>query len=332
MKAGRTGLFFAALSGALALAVLFSLTQGAYPIPLGTQLRILTGRLAPGSPEADIILRLRLPRVLAAVLVGGALSVAGVVFQGLFRNPLAEPYTLGVSGGAAVAVAAALFFLPAAGWSLLPLFGLLGAWLAVFIAYSIARRRKILKVAYLLLVGVMVSFISSSLISLFLAITPLSQFRTVIFWAMGSLEGVGGAMLGVTAVFILPCVLLAWSRAWVLNALVLGEEGAASLGIELEKEKRILFFIGSALAGAAVAAAGIIGFVGLIVPHFLRLGLGRDHRFLVPASFLAGALFLLLCDLGARRLLSPLELPVGVVTGIVGGLGFILLLSRSRKE
>ena len=335
MRPVKLRLLFLGLFLALLLSAGLSLSVGTYPISLRQQAGILLGRgttLGEGSAAADILLKLRLPRVLAAILVGGALSVAGVIFQGLFHNPLVEPYTLGVSGGAAVAVSAALFFLPAAVWGFLPLFGLGGAWLAVFIAYSIARRRRILKMTYLLLVGVMVSFISSSLISLFLAVSPLSEFRAVIFWAMGSLEGAGGGVLGLSAGLVIPCVLLAWGRSWILNALVLGEEGALSLGINLEREKSRLFILGSALAGAAVAAAGIIGFVGLVVPHFVRRLTGRDHRCLIPASFLAGATFLLLCDLLARRLLAPVELPVGVVTGIAGGLAFIVFLSRGEKE
>jgi iron complex transport system permease protein len=313
---------------------LLSLKIGAVPLSFSRLFSVLHKHffnLPEDSTLAGIVLRLRLPRIILALLVGGGLSVAGVLFQGLFRNPLVEPYTLGVSGGAALGVSLGLLLGPALPGSCFPLFGFAGAWAAVLLAYSIARRRRLLKVSYLLLVGVMLSFISSALIMLLMSVSNLSEFRTIVFWAMGSLQNADPGMLRIVTPLILIGVILSFSRAWVLNALVLGEEGAAHLGIKLEREKGRLFFLGALLSGTAVSVAGVIGFVGLVVPHFTRLLVGPDHRLLLPASFLAGGAFLILCDALARTLLAPAELPVGVITGVLGGSVFIYFLSRNKK-
>ena len=313
------------------LASLLSLKTGAIPLSWGELHRVFSGR-GGTEPEmemaAAIVFRLRLPRLILGLIVGGGLAVAGVIFQGLFRNPLVEPYTLGVSGGAALGVSIGILAGSSRALVFLPLLGFAGALLAVSLAYAIARRRKFLKISYLLLIGVMISFISSALIMLLLSVSSLSQFRTVVFWAMGSLEGSTPGLLRIAVPVILLGVILAWSRSWGLNGLALGEEGALHLGIPLEREKRLLFFLGSLLAGTAVSVSGVIGFVGLVIPHSARLLIGSDHRFLTPASFLLGAIFLVICDTIARTVLAPVELPVGVITGIAGGSLFIYLLSR----
>lgn len=282
------------------------------------------------SLDSAIILRLRLPRVILGLAVGGGLAVAGVIFQGLFRNPLVEPYTLGVSGGAALGISVGFLLGPLFPRFALPLCGFAGAWLAVSLAYAIARRRRFLHIPYLLLVGVMISFISSSLIMLLLAVSDLHRFRAIIYWTMGSLDAADPGLL----LFAVPVIVLgsaaALTRAWTLNALELGEEGAIGLGVRLRRHQKQLFFLGSLLAGTAVSVAGVIGFVGLVVPHVVRLLLGNDHRHTIPASFLAGGAFLVLCDLVARTVRAPAELPVGVVTGILGGGLFIYFLSAGR--
>ncbi len=334
MKTKRTILVFIGLLVCLLAVSLLSLKVGTVSISAPRLFDLLWGRLTgqiEESTTAAVLFRLRLPRLLLGLAVGGGLAVAGVIFQGLFRNPLVEPYTLGVSGGAAVGVSLGILLGRAALWTCLPLFGFAGACLSVLLVYSIARRRRLMRVSYLLLVGVMISFISSSLIMLLLSVSDLSQFRAVIFWAMGSLQVADAGLLKFALPLILLGVLLALSRAWSLNVLALGEEGAFHLGVPLEREKGWLFFIGSLLAGTSVSVSGVIGFVGLVVPHTVRLLLGADHRLLIPASFLAGGAFLVLCDTIARTILAPAELPVGVVTGIVGGALFIYLLSRKQK-
>ena len=287
--------------------------------------------VSDSSLAATIVFRLRLPRIILGIVVGGGLAVSGVLFQGLFRNPLVEPYTLGVSGGAALGVSLGFLLGGAVPQLLLPFFGFAGAWLAVSFAYAIARRRRFLKIPYLLLVGVMISFICSAVIMLLLSVVNLSTFRAVIYWTMGSLAGCDMALI----YFAVPVILLGTAAslglAWTLNALNLGEEGALHLGIRLERDKKWIFFLGALLAGTAVSVAGIIGFVGLVVPHTVRLVFGTDHRSLIPASFLAGGIFLVLCDTVARTILAPTELPVGVVTGILGGGIFIYLLSRKKN-
>ena len=324
-------LFFVGLILFLILVSFISLQFGAVSLPFSSLVNFLLGGMAEEGDSAHLIFQLRLTRLTWAILVGGGLSVAGVLFQGLFRNPLVEPYTLGVSGGAALAVSLGVVIGGSFLWRWTLLFSLAGAWGAVLLAYSLARRRRRLQVTYLLLVGVMISFISSSLIMLLMSVSNLSQFRTIIFWAMGSLAGVDSTLLPIAAPLIILGVILAGTRSWTLNALALGEEGAAHLGIKLETERNRLFFLGSLLAGTAVAVAGVIGFVGLVVPHFVRRLIGSDHRFVIPASFLAGSAFLVLCDTLARTLIAPVELPVGVITGILGGSAFIYFLSKKNK-
>jgi len=330
----RTIIIFTLLVAALILVSIGSLQLGTVNFSFFGIARLLFDSLfgaQDSSLGATIVLRLRLPRVILGIAVGGGLAVSGVLFQGLFRNPLVEPYTLGVSGGAALGVSLGFLLGGAVSQLILPLFGFTGAWLAVSFAYTIARRRRFLKIPYLLLVGVMISFICSAVIMLLLSVVNLSTFRAVVYWTMGSLAGCDMTLI----YFAVPVILLGTAAslgmAWTLNALNLGEEGARHLGIRLEREKRWIFFLGALLAGTAVSVAGIIGFVGLVVPHTVRLVFGTDHRALIPASFLAGGIFLVLCDTVARTILAPTELPVGVVTGILGGGIFIYLLSRKRN-
>ncbi len=334
MSAGRrTAGFYLLLAGVTVVVLLLSLSLGSVAFSPARVFKVVGSVLfgeKDSSLEAAIILRLRLPRVILGLIVGGGLAVAGVIFQGLFRNPLVEPYTLGVSGGAALGISIGFILGPFLPRFTLPVFGFAGAWLAVSLAYSVARRRRFLRIPYLLLIGVMISFISSSLIMLLLSVADLHRFRAVIYWTMGSLDSADPALL----FFAVPVILLgtaaALTRAWTLNALELGEEGAAGLGVRLRRDQKQLFFLGSLLAGTAVAAAGVIGFVGLVVPHVVRLFLGNDHRLTIPACFIAGGTFLVFCDLLARTVRAPAELPVGVVTGILGGSLFIYFLASGR--
>lgn len=326
---------------ALGLALFFSLAAA---LSLGS-VRILPGEIPgillkgllgdePASPAEFIILRLRLPRALAALLVGGALATAGTLFQGLFRNPLVEPYTLGVSGGATVLIGLGVLLFGEGAFAFAPLLGFLGALLAVLLACAWAGRSGSLGVERLILIGVMISFICSALLIALVAAAGLERFRSLLYWTMGSLAGTAPRDLKLLLVVVAAAFGLALTRAWPLNALALGEDTASGLGFDLQREKRLIVLIGSVLAGMAVSLAGVVGFVGLLVPHLLRRLVGRDHRVLLPASLAGGAVFLLACDTLARVAFSSrgIQFPVGAMTGLVGGTAFLFLLIRKGSE
>jgi len=279
--------------------------------------------------DRSILFDLRLPRILLGFAVGGSLSLAGVLLQGLFRNPLVEPYTLGISGGAAVGVAVGIMlgFARRTVWSL-PFSGFIGAGLVVFLLYFLSFRRRELKIQSLLLSGVMLSFICSSLMMLLMALSRTEDLHGIVYWTMGSLDEANRLLVYGAVVFSLLGLLAAYLLVFELNAFSLGEEEALHLGIRTERSKRLIFALASLLTGLAVSAAGIIGFVGLLVPHFTRLFFGSDHRIVLGGAFLSGAIFLILCDTLARVVIAPLELPVGVITGIAGGSFFVYLLLR----
>ncbi len=285
-----------------------------------------------GSVAHSIVFQLRLPRILLGFAVGGALSLAGVILQGLFRNPLVEPYTLGISGGAALGVSLGMVLRlhRVLGLFFLPLSGFLGAVVVIVMVYSLSTKRGVLRIQGLLLTGVMVSFISSSLIMLIMAISRVEDLHSIIFWIMGFLGETDWWMVEVMGAVALAGLVLSYFFALDLNALALGEEQARYLGVEVERSKKLLFLLASVLTGLCVSSAGIIGFVGLVVPHFVRILVGQDHRILLVASFLCGAGFLVLCDTLARTVIAPMELPVGVITGIVGGVLFIYALTKKQ--
>ncbi len=308
---------------------LFSLAVGS----TGLSLReVFLSFSRKGSVAHSIVFQLRLPRILLGFAVGGGLSLAGVILQGLFRNPLVEPYTLGISGGAALGVSLGMLLgLPRSmGLVALPLLGFLGAVVVIGLVYVLSTRKGVMRIQGLLLTGVMVSFISSSLIMLIMAVSRLEDLHSIVFWIMGFLGETDWWMVTLMGGVSLVALVLSYFFALDLNALALGEEEARHLGVEVEKSKRLLFLLASVVTGLCVSAAGIIGFVGLVVPHFVRMVVGRDHRILLVASFLCGAAFLVLCDTVARVAVAPMELPVGVITGIVGGVLFIYALTRNE--
>ena len=322
------------LGWALCLAVLlvvvglFSLGVGAVHIPLQKVLQSLT--TGKGTPEYAILFAVRLPRILLALAVGGGLAIAGVILQGMFRNPLVEPYTLGISGGAALGVALNMVAGGPAGLGLfsLPVSGFLGAAGIMAVVYILSAGGGQIKLSRLLLIGVMVSFIASSLIMLIMAMTRLEDLHGIIFWIMGSLQEPNASLIRAVFVISLGGLILSLFFAVDLNALSLGEEEAFHLGVKVERVKKVLFLLASFITGCCVSVTGIIGFVGLVVPHMMRLLVGGDHRILMVTSYLSGAIFLILCDTLARVVMAPVELPVGVITGLVGGALFIYALSR----
>lgn len=285
-----------------------------------------------GSAEHSILFDIRLPRIMVGFAVGGALSIAGVIMQGMFRNPLVEPYTLGISGGAALGVSLNVAFRlnHTLGVLSMPASGFLGAVLVVLLVYTLSLRKGILQIQGLLLTGVMISFISSSLIMLILAVSRAEDLQGIIFWVMGSLEEPNLALIRLAVFVSVSGLIVSYFFSLDLNALSLGEDEAHHLGINVEAAKRVLFMLASLLTGISVAVSGVIGFVGLVVPHLVRLIVGGDHRILLISSFLWGASFLILCDTVARTIIAPLELPVGVISGILGGGIFVYALSKKQ--
>lgn len=324
----RYSLRLLSLAGVAAAALIASITFGAAGLPLRTVIDVLAG----GGDETarTIVLDLRLPRAALAALVGGALGVAGAAFQALLRNPLAEPYVLGVSGGAAVgAVAALVLGLSAATPWALPVAALGGALLAIGIVLRIATQTtRTIDTRVLLLAGVVVGAFFNAVIFLVLAFASAETFRSAVFWMLGSLAAASWPGVLVLAVYMLPAVAALLLLARPLNLLAVGEETALYLGARVERVKLAAYLLASLLVAAGVAVSGIIGFIGLIVPHAVRLMWGGDHRLLLPASVLLGGTFLLAADTIARTAAAPAELPVGVITALVGVPLFIVLLTR----
>ncbi|HSR49268.1 MAG TPA: iron chelate uptake ABC transporter family permease subunit [Acidobacteriota bacterium] len=300
----------------------------------------ILGQYLPAAGSADlplhrqaILLDVRLPRILLSGLVGAALSLAGTALQGLFRNPMASPYVLGISAGAALGAVIALIWKADAWLAYLravPLFAFAGAVAATLIVYWLARIKGRVPVATLLLAGIALGSFLSAVVSLILVFSE-ENVASVLFWLMGGLGSADwSGLLLVIPYFLLGTLLLIF-HSRELNALLLGEEAAAHLGIDVESIKRRLLLATSLLTAAAVAVTGIIGFVGLIVPHIVRLIVGPDHRLLIPLSGLAGAVLLTVMDTVARSLLTQ-EIPVGVISALLGGPFFIILLRRHRAE
>ncbi|MCE9614007.1 MAG: iron ABC transporter permease [Lentisphaerae bacterium] len=304
---------------------------GSTRVPLRAVLAAMGGHAS--EIDQSIILGIRIPRVALAFAVGGGLSLAGVLLQGMFRNPLVEPFTLGISGGAALGLCACVAFGVGSGLGALafPAAGFVGAMATAVLVYGLGTRRGMLNIRDVVLVGVMVSFVCSSLVMLVMALARAEDLYGIVFWTMGSLEEPRRGLLAVALGVSVVALAAAYRLAVPLNALALGEDGAAHLGIDVERTKRLLFVLSALLTGVCVSVAGIIGFVGLVVPHVARLLVGRDHRILLVSAFLCGAGFLMLCDLVARTIVAPLELPIGVVTGIAGGTLFVYMLHRRQS-
>jgi iron complex transport system permease protein len=319
------------LLGVTVAAVLLGIRYGAVDLTLA---QVLDGALGRGAdPDRIIVRELRMPRAFMAVLVGGGLALSGAVFQALLRNPLAEPYILGISGGAAAGavLVLALGLVAATSWAL-PGAAFGGALVAVALVFGVAASAdRRLDVRVLLLAGVVVGAFFAACIALILALSDAPTVRSAILWMMGSLSGATWRTVGVVAAYTLPAALLILGMARALNAMAIGEETASYLGTEVERVKRVAYGVASLIAAAGVAFTGVIGFVGLIIPHGVRLVVGSDHRTLLPLSFLAGGAFLTLADLVARTALAPVEIPIGVITAFVGVPFFLVLLRRSLR-
>ncbi|WP_446682029.1 FecCD family ABC transporter permease [Ectopseudomonas guguanensis] len=336
---------FIALGLMLVLVLWLSLALGPVSLPLGdtlrAALRLLGLPLAADASvqQAELILsQIRMPRTLLGLAVGMVLALCGVAMQGLFRNPLADPGLVGVSSGAALGAAVAIVGGAAFGGLpeafapyLLSACAFVGGLLVTALVYRLGRRDGQTNVATMLLAGIALTALAGAAIGLFTYLADDATLRTLTFWNLGSLNGASYARLWPLLLATLAVALWLPRRARALNALLLGESEARHLGFDVERLKRELVFCTALGVGAAVAAAGLIGFIGLVVPHLMRLLVGPDHRLLLPASALAGASLLLLADLVARLALAPAELPIGIVTALIGAPFFLYLLVRGRS-
>jgi iron complex transport system permease protein len=319
----------ASLLVVLAVAVLLGVRFGSVPLSTAEVWTVLAG--GGDGPTRDIVLSLRMPRVILALLVGGGLAIAGATFQALLRNPLAEPYILGISGGASVGAVMilALGWATAGSW-VLPLAAFAGALLAIGLVFRVATATgRAMDVRVLLLAGVVVAAFFSACIAFILAISPARTVQSAVLWIMGSFAAATWQSVLLAAAYTLPATLLLIGLARPLNLMAIGEETAHHLGADVEGVKRISLVVAALITASGVAVAGVIGFVGLVVPHAVRLLVGSDHRALLPLSFLAGGAFLTLADLVARLALAPTEIPIGVITAFVGVPFFLVLLRRS---
>ena len=341
-RARRVRLALGGLSAALIVACVISVGVGAVRVPPSAVLAALAGALgldvAGGTAQQEaVLLAIRLPRVLLGVLVGAGLAVSGALMQGLFRNPLADPGLVGVSSGAALGAATAIVLAStvgvtalALGPALVALAAFAGGLATTAVVYRIATRGGRTSVATMLLAGIAVNALCGASVGVLVLFADDGQLRDLTFWTLGSLGGATWGTLAVVAPLIGAVVLAAPRLARPLNALLLGEAEAGHLGVRTERVKGLVV-VGSALAvGVATAAAGLVGFIGLVAPHLVRLGLGPDHRALLPASALTGALLLVAADLLARTVLAPVEVPIGIVTALAGAPFFLWLLLRQR--
>ncbi|WP_207915989.1 FecCD family ABC transporter permease [Natronoflexus pectinivorans] len=312
-------------------AALLSLTTGEASISLADIIPVLKEK---EGMEYFILTEIRMPRIILAFAVGGALSLSGAILQGIFRNPLVEPYTLGISGGAAFGVALTIvtgmhFTI---GMFMLPLSGFFGAMATILLVSLLGFLRGGTDIHKMLLIGVMISFVASSSMMFLMSVTTAENLHGIIFWIMGSLDEPNRLLIRITLFSSLAGLAISYLFARPLNALLLGEDKAGHLGINSRHTIRILFLVASLLTGICVSVAGVIGFVGLVIPHLIRLIAGSDYRFLLIGSFLGGSFFLILSDVIARTIISPNELPIGVITGMAGGVLFIIVLNKFRNR
>ena len=345
MRRLPASLVLSVLAMALVVAIFLAVNFGAISISTSVIARILLNSTGlfhfarQWDPTMEVIvLQARMPVVIGAGLVGAALSIAGVLFQGMLRNPLADPYLIGTSSGAALGAAIA-FILPydtiinGTYFPLTPVLAFVGAMLSVLFVYAIARVGGQTPVVTLLLAGVVINSVLVAIQTLILTISPHAQFtlESLFSWLAGGVSVTTWLPDVVVGGIVLLGFALAWLLSGALDAFGLGEEGAAHLGLHVERYKLLIIVVGSLLTAAAVSISGLIGFVGLVVPHTMRLLLGPRHRLLLPASALAGAIFLILADLLARTVIAPTTLPVGVFTALVGAPFFLFLLRNNKR-
>ena len=327
----KTVVSCALLALALLLAVILLSLVGSEQLPVGSSLCALlslgTTPCGLSQDQFDILFQIRLPRILLAAAVGGSLATAGASYQALLRNPLAEPYLLGISNGAAVGTMVALVFFGANEWSR-PVLAFAGSLLATFAVYRLARGRAGATPERLILAGVIVTTFLSSAIVFVTTLMDATRIRSFTFWLLGDLSGTSKTLLPVTISIAVIGAIALTLNARSLNLLMLGERDAFDLGVEVGRVRIVVFVVASLLVGSSVAASGSVGYVGLVVPHLARLSLGSDNRISIPAAALGGAVFVIVADTIARTIIAPRELPVGAITALIGAPLFIYLLKR----
>jgi iron complex transport system permease protein len=347
-RMSRWKLIVISLIGILILTILLSLNVGYAPITFQNTLAILIEKipLINGMIDAStilpaesaIILQIRFPRIIAGVVVGASLAASGVVYQGVFKNPMADSYILGVSAGAAVGASFSLLFGVGAsfmGFRMVQIAAFAGALAAMFLVYSIARVGSRVPVTTLLLCGIAVNFFLYAIVAL-LQVMAGDKLHSIVFWLMGGFSNVLWSDIWAVIPFLIVGIVVSYFFTRDLNLLALGEDTAQHLGVNVEKVKATLLIFASMMTAAAVSLSGLVGFVGLMVPHITRLVIGPDHRILLPASTIVGAIFLVACDALARVIATPfastLELPVGIITMLSGAPFFIFLFRRKKQS
>lgn len=330
-------------SSFLLFAIIVGISLGSVSVPVPILFQIIGKEwfhlpilAEPDVMYTNIMMSIRLPRVLLAGLVGASLAIAGAAFQGLLRNPLADPYTLGVSSGASLGAVMTISFGLSASSILygfaLPIFSIIFAVLTIFFVLVFAQKMdQSMKVETIILTGIIFSAFLSAFISLIIALSD-EEIYQVFGWLMGSVGMRGWVYVWIILPFFIVGTVILLMNTDELNALTFGEDRAKHLGVNVERRKLIILIAGSALTGAAVAVSGTIGFVGLVVPHFIRQIWGPDHKHLLPLSLFIGSGFLILADLVARTIIAPTELPIGVITSLIGAPAFAFILLQSRKE
>jgi iron complex transport system permease protein len=345
-KQPKTSLILSGLGAILIIVFLFALSMGQVIIPVKDIALIFLKKLGlfasveTQAVHETVLWSIRLPRVLMTVLIGAALSVSGAALQGLFRNPLVEPGLIGVSSGAALAVVVLIVFGTSFLFSresigmnvLMPAFAFSGGLIATFLVMNISDQIGKTNVAVLILAGVAVNALAGALMGLTIFHADENQLRMFTFWTLGDLSGASWPSLWIAAPLLIFSSIGLLMYQHPLNAIALGESEAFHMGVDVEKVKRSIIFFSALAVGVSVSLAGIIGFVGLVVPHLVRVTFQSDHRLVMPASLITGAVLLLLADLAARTWVAPSELPIGVVTALVGAPFFIFLLIRAKKK
>lgn len=341
----ETPLIIAGLGISLLVTTLFSLTIGAVPIPVSDVAIILLKKVGlfssmPTDEVHEVVLSaIRIPRIVMTILIGAMLGVSGAALQGLFRNPLVEPGLIGVSGGAAAAVVIVVVFAgPLAatgGWLyefLIPIAAFGGGLLATVLVLKMSCQSGRTNIAVLILIGVAVNALTGAIIGLAIFYADENQLRTFTFWTLGDLGGASWDKLTIAAPLILMSMAALLYFRRTLNALAMGESEAFHMGVNVERTKQLLVFFSALGVGVSVSLAGMIGFVGLVIPHLVRVVFQPDHQLVLPASILGGALLLVLADIVARTIASPSELPIGVVTALIGAPFFIMLLLNAKSK
>ncbi|MTI68919.1 MAG: iron ABC transporter permease [Firmicutes bacterium] len=321
--------------------ILISTTLGTVKIPIKNVLKIILYKLSIDidisnikASDIFIVTNIRLPRIILASLVGAILSLVGTSYQAIFKNPMADPYVMGASSGAAFGATLAISLGIGSGllgFGVTNLFAFIGAMITTVIVYNLAKVGSKISTTSILLAGIVMTAFLSSIISLMMIFNH-EELGKIVTWTMGSFNGANWNQIILITIPVLIGLIVILSFSKEMNAFVLGEENAQSLGVNIELMKKTILVISSFLAACAVSVSGIIGFVGLIVPHLFRLIFGSNHKILLPVSVLGGAIFLLICDTLARTILDGIEIPVGIITSIFGGPFFLYLLKRSKKN